>query len=589
MNETIEDILKRALDFHVNGETDNASELYRQILGQEPEHTDALHLFGLCEQQAGHIDVALEYISKAVNLAPEFGLYRVNYGVLLQEAGQSADAIGEFRKSIECDPNLPEAYHNLGNALLAEGDVEEALNSFQRACTLRPDYGEPLSNIAHILREKGELDLAVAYLERAANSDAPPPSVFSNLCAAYTEVGRVEEAIASGLRAIEVSSRNAIAHYNLGNAYSRADNALLASNCYREAVVIAPDYADAWCNLGVSLLSQDEPVAALEALDNAIGLQSDSADANWNRALALLTLGRLEEGWAQFDWRWEAVPWLDRRSFNVPQWNGEPLNGETVLIHTEQGYGDTIQFVRYLPEIMKRGGKVRLACQPALKELLSTFAGLEGVSGYGEPPGEFDFHLPIMALPGAIGMKEVATPKEAIPYLSAPISELPIVLDASGPRVGIVWRGSQINKQGMFRSCLLEDFEPILSVDAGQVFALQFDVEAEERELLDQFGAIDLSDHISDFADSAALTAMMDIVISIDTAQVHLAGALGIPIWTLLARGADWRWFLNRTDSPWYPSMRLFRQEVRNDWSVPISHAVDELNSFLSQERQNAR
>jgi tetratricopeptide (TPR) repeat protein len=589
MSNSNEGLLERALEFHLNGENDQAIELYKSILDEAPDHTDALHLLGLLWQQAGDIDAALVYVAKAVELDPEFALYRVNLGVLFVESDRVEDGIAAFMRALEIEPNLPEGHYNLGNTLLTTGDEGAALKCFQKASALRPNYAEALSNISYILRGRGEAELALTYLERAVKSDGTYAPAFSNLCAAYNEAERHKEAVRMGWRATALSANSPTAHYNLGNAYSGLDQSAVASECYRKAIELSPGYADAWCNLGVSLLSQDDPQGALVALDTAVSLESGMADAHWNRSLSLLMLEHWAEGWRGYDWRWDAIPWLDRRVFEVPQWAGQALEGRTVMVHAEQGYGDTLQFVRYLSEIIQRDGKVWLACQPALKRLLSVLPEVEGVSGYGEPTGSFDLHLPIMSLPAVIGVDTQKASNDLIPYLTAPACGLPPEVEGSGLKVGIVWRGSRINLKGMFRSCRLEEFASLISVNDCRFYSLQFDAEDPEKEILDHFGIADLSDYISDFADSAAYTHSMDLVITVDTAQAHLAGALGVPVWTLLARGADWRWFLNRDDSPWYPTMRLFRQETRNDWRHPISRIAAELPRFLASLRQRTR
>ena len=585
MTEPIENVLHRALAHLHAGEDAEAANLYRGVLGREPDHSEALHLLGLAEQRLGELDAALLHIAKAVESAPDVGLYRLNLGVLLTEAGRPVDAVAMLRSALDQDDSMIEAHYALGNALAAADDLPGALASFRRSAVLQPDHSQTFNNIGLILREMGEIEEAIDHLERAVQTTSPFPPAFSNLCAAYTDAGRLKEAVSAGRNAVSQLPEDANAHYNLGNALAESEASNDAVDNYREAVRIAPDFTDAWINLGVAYLSDDYPATALEAFDRALSLDHQSADAHWNRSLSLLKLGRLSEGWLGYDWRWKAVPWLDRREFDVPQWRGETLNGQIVLVHAEQGYGDTIQFVRYLPEIARRGGTVKLACQPALKRLLSSLPEMESITGYGEPAGAFDFHLPIMSLPEAITLEDPATAAQTIPYLSAPVSDMTIPSGDTRPKVGLVWRGSRINKQGMFRSCRLVDLEPLIMMDAHQFYALQPDVEEAERSILSRYGVVDLSSQIADFADSAALTAAMDLVISVDTAQAHLAGALGTPVWTLLAKGADWRWFIDREDSPWYPTLRVFRQETRGDWRSLLEYVAEALPRALPSLR----
>lgn len=583
MSDSIKALLKEGLAHHLDGRRIDAASRYRRILDLEPSHTDALHLLGLLAQQEGAYEEALSHIRRAVALAPEFAQYRVNLGVVLREVGRLDEAIDQISRAVELDPTLPEGHYNLGHALLANGEDGAALTAFQRAVSLRPNYAEALMHIAHILKTRGETDLSLAYLERAVGHAADYAPARINLCAAYAETGRLEEAITCGKVAAELAPGDPDAHYNLGNAYSAADEPSAAEVCYRAALDLAPEHADAWCNLGVSLLADGKPQAATEALDRALSLEPELADANWNMALALLTLGRFEAGWALYDWRWRAVPWLERRQFEQPEWDGRPLNGEVVLVHSEQGYGDTLQFARYLPEVRRRGARIRLACQPALKRFLSALPDIESVTGYGEPPGDFDLHLPIMSLPGVVGADPESEAPSVEPYLPLPQTFHDDIAAEVLPKVGVVWRGSTVNVRGMFRSCTLEDIAPVFDCEDVRFYALQTDTDVQEAERLDGYGVVDLSGRISDFADSAALTAQMDLIITIDTAQAHLAGGLGIPVWALLAKAADWRWLLERADSPWYPQMRLFRQAEHGDWRSPVREVVANLPQFLGE------
>ena len=585
MIESIEELLKRAVAMHSEGRIDDAANIYEIILARDPENTDALHLSGLAAQFRGDVDQALTLIGRAVQLAPDFVQYRSNLGILLQEAGRLDLALEAFREAIAINRKIPELFYHLGNALRETEQPGEALNAFQDAVALKSDYSEALSNIAVILRERGEDNLALVYLERAVKSAAPFPPAYTNLCAAYTEASHFEAAIEAGQVAVELSPEDTAAHFNLGNAFSAAGRPAEACASYDEVLALDATHEDAWCNLGAARLSEEDAEGAIEAFDRAIALNDRIADAHWNRALAHLTLGHFAEGWDGYDWRWEAVPWLEWRQFERPHWHGEALQGRTVLIHTEQGYGDTLQFVRYLPKIREMGGRVKLACQPALKRLLLDLPGLEGVTGYGEPPGPFDFHLPIMSLPKVFGLRFEEIEACNSPYLVASADHTDLVPSDGLPKVGLVWRGSTINLKGMFRSCRLSDFEGVLKRKDLQFYSLQVDITEQERDVLQSYGGIDLSSQIKDFADSAALTKHMDLILSVDTAQAHLAGGLGIPVWMLLARGADWRWFRFAENSPWYPSMRIFRQTERGNWRIPIGNIENMLDTFFSAGR----
>jgi tetratricopeptide (TPR) repeat protein len=589
MTGLIEELLKQGLKCHKLARVDEAGKLYHKILAQDPQQTDALHLLGLIAQQLGQSENALDYIRRAVKLAPDFAQYRLNLGIVLQDMGNLEEAAKELEIAVGQSPDLPEAHYNLGNVYACLGADGDALKCFQYAVAIRPSYSDALSNIAHILRHRGEAELALAYLERAVKSPSPAAEAFSNLCAAYTDANRFNDALRAGKAAIEFQPNNGIAHYNLGNALTATEDIEAASDSFRRAVKLLPNYADAWSNLGASLLDLGDPEEAITAFDKAISLEERLPDANWNRALALLTLGRFREGWDAYEWRWKAVPWLDRHSFEQPQWDGEPLNGRTLLLHTEQGYGDTLLFLRYIEQLRDADGVLRLACQPALKRLLSMVADFKDVVGYGEPLGDFDLQLPIMSLPKVLGIETAACEDGVIPYLFAPPCEVPRILEETLPKIALVWRASRVNPRGLFRSCALEDLAPILTCKEAQFYSVQMDAEDGEKKLLDEWGVVDLSNEIEDFADTAAAIDQMDLVISVDTVLAHVGGALGIPVWTLLVRAADWRWFLDPHSSPWYPAMRLFRQSNRDEWNGPVNAVVGELPKFLDTIGQPGR
>ncbi len=569
MGISVEEELKRGLACHRRGERRAAEAAYRRILDRVPDHAEAWHLLGVIAQQDSDHEAAVARIGRAIEACPDCAVYYVNLGNSLQALGRLDDAIEIFRRAARCDGEMPEVFYNLGNALLESGRAEEALAAFERAVALRADYAEAHNNLGHVQLRRGARDRAIGHFEAALESDPDYVPALVNLCGAVLDAGEVDRALALGRRAVAADPSNPAAHYNLANALAAKADEEAAIEAYHRAIALDEGYADAWCNLGVALIARNRLDEAIAALDRALDLQPDLPDANWNKAIALLACGRYAEGWELYEWRWQAVDWLERPAFPVPEWRGEPLRGRRILVHAEQGFGDTLQFVRCLGDIVARGGRVILLCQAPLKRLLSLLPEAELVIARGEPLPPFDLHLPIMSLPRVLGLDpERVGP--AVPYLPRPAPCMPkaTARPLSELRAGLVWRGNLEQVRGRRRSCRLEDFEPFLATPGVRFASLQVDPSEDERALLARYGIADLGSSFSDFLDSARAVLDLDLVITIDTAMAHLAGGLGRPVWTLLAYSADWRWLLDREDSPWYPTMRLFRQPAPGDWSA---------------------
>jgi hypothetical protein len=314
----------------------------------------------------------------------------------------------------------------------------------------------------------------------------------------------------------------------------------------------------------------------------AIELDPSFAEGHWNIALALLIQGKMIEGWQEFEWRWAKKDFSSlQRQFSVSLWDGSPLNGATILIHAEQGFGDTIQFVRYVPMVLARGGKVIVECHPPLVPLLAGIKGVTAVFPFGAPLPSYQCHVPMLSLPRIFGTTLEAMPEE-FPYLTVHqerkvlwADRLPVV---PGLKVGLVWGGSTHHLNDTLRSIAFRQLEPLLGLGGVTFFSLQIGKAGEDVTSSQYAGkVVDLTAQIEDFADTAAIVEQLDLVISVDTAVAHLAGALGKQVWLLLPFAPDWRWLLNREDSPWYPTMRLFRQSRLGDWESVISHVEIDL------------
>ena len=451
------------------------------------------------------------------------------------QAGRLQAAEQVYRQILAVEPALAEAHNNLGVALQDQGKPDEAVACYRRALTLKPGFTEAHNNLGNALKCRGQLD----------------------------------EAIASYRRALELKPEFAQAHYNLGNAFQEQGNLDDAVACYCRALELKPDHAGTHYNLGNALKDQRKLDHALACFRRALELNPDHAEAHWTRAFTWLLAGDWQRGWPEYEWRWRTKEFVLRR-FPQPWWEGESLAGKTILLHAEQGLGDTIQFVRYAPLVKQRGATVVVACQEPLVRLLEGCAGIDQLVAHVEDVRAFDLHAPLLSVPGIL-----KTSLETIPAKVPHVVAKPELVeqwrarlaDLDGFRVGITWQGNPEFRGDRFRSIPLGHFAPLARIRGVRWISLQKGVGSQQlAEVRDRFPVVDLGSRLQDFTDTAAVMKNLDLVITSDTAAAHLAGALGVPVWVALSFAADWRWLLDRSNSPWYPTMRLFRQRKWGNW-----------------------
>jgi tetratricopeptide (TPR) repeat protein len=569
MRSSIKSALADAFAAYADGRPGVAEPLCRAVLDLDPQLSDAWHLLGLIALDAGDGEAAVDFLERAVGLQAAFAPYHVNLATAYQVVGRIARAEVILRKALALQDDFPEAHHNLGNLLRTIGRTGDAAVCFERAVALKPDYAEALSNLGQLRMDAHDSADALALFRRALAARPGYASALSGCCSALLILGRVVEAIEMGRLAVVADPNDAAAHYNLGNAYMATLMPGEAESSYRRALLIDSGFADAQVNLGAALQAMGRHDAAIAAFDRTLELSPDMPDAHWNKAISLLASERYAEGWALYEWRWRAVDGLDLPHIPRPMWDGADLSGKTILILCEQGYGDTLQFMRYLPTVRALGGRIVLECAPPLELLLAAQETVAEVILHGERRPAFDCWLPMMSLARVLGPELPLLPA-AGPYLAPPDA----ISDARVNRravdrlsVGLVWRGSLTNVRGRFRSCTLADFDPVLAVDDAAFFSLQTELSDADRNALAASPIVDLGSGFGDFADSARAVAALDLIVSVDTAMAHLAGALARPVWTVLSAMPDWRWLTGRDDSPWYPTMRLFRQRTVAMWS----------------------
>jgi len=483
------------------------------------------------------------------------------------------------------DPRAAHLFER-GLELHRQGALGEAVAAYEQALLLQPGQFDLLHHIGILAWQAGDLATAEQFLLAARETGDGVSALHGNLGNVFKAGGRLEEALASYARALELDRANVDAWYNYGNTWQalrRFDEALA---CYDQALALQPDDGQAWNNRAAVLQELGRHDDALHSLDTALRLQPGNAEAHWNRALLHLRHGRFAEGWRGYEWRWRVAHLSvarQRRDFAQPLWLGEQdLAGNTILLHAEQGLGDTLQFCRYATLAAARGARVLLEVPPTLVNLMRTLAGPAIVLARGETLPPFDYHCPLMSLPLAFGstLDTIPAPPDYLRADAARAAAWSALLGPEHkPRVGLAWRGSQEHKDDQRRSIDFATLAGILS-PACEFVSLQDRHRPEDAALLAASPVRAFGERLADFVDTAALCAAMDLVITVDTSIAHLAGALGKPVWILLPATTDWRWLLDRGDSPWYPRARLIRQQPGEPWSAVVARVRAELDTM---------
>jgi len=502
---------QRAFGYFQQGDLDRAERFCSEILGYRPDDFDALHLLGLVYSRWQRLPEAMHFFAAAIKTNPCSADALSNFGLVLHASGSYAEAISSYGHALNLAPGNSEILFNLGNACLELGRLTDALASYDAALAARPDH-----------------------------------------------VGAL---------------------VNRGNTLLRLNEPVAALASYDRALVTMPHHPQILTNRGHALRRLDRVDEALVVLKRAVDSGPEFAEAHFEAAMARLTLGDFDTGWAEYEWRWKTGVFArHRKPFRSGLWLGEqPVGGKTILLHAEQGFGDTIQFIRYAPLLAQQGARVVCEVQPELKSLLSQLEGVEVIAA-GEPLPRFDLHCPLLSLPLAFQTRADTIPTAA-PYLAASGErqhDWRGRLPTGRPLVGFVWSGSPSHKNDANRSIPLARLTGLFEGDCFHAVSLQREMRSADAEVMrDLPNLAHLGPDLRDFADAAAVIGSLDIVVSVDTAVAHLAGAMGKPVLVLLPYAADFRWMRGREDSPWYPTARLLRQTAFGDWDRAI-HRLDE-------------
>ncbi len=544
-------MLQDGLALHRQGRLDDAEKFYTRVLKLQRDQFDALHLLGMLNHQRGKTGEAYRLLTAALKVDPRSADALSNLGLVLHALKRDGEALQSFDKALAMAPGHLESLNNRGNVLLALKRPADALSSFEQVLAREPRHLQARVNRGNALSELRRNDEALAEYDAALAAQPGNPNALYNRGNALRLLGRERDAVAA----------------------------------YDKALAMLPAHVTAWYNRALALAALNRHREALESFGKALSLRPDYADAEFSAALSHLTLGDYRRGFAAYEARWKRSGMSGRPRFRQPLWLGEyPLGNRTILLHAEQGLGDSIQFARYAPLLARGGARVILEVQPELKALLSGLDGVAAVIGRGETPPPFDVQSPLASLPLALKTDPATVPVE-IPYLRASearIAEWRPRLEAlPAPRVALVWSGRSTHVNDRNRSISLPQLAPLLDIAGVSFVSVQREPRAAEAELLTRESRLrHVGDDLNDFSDTAAVLALVDLVISVDTSVAHLAAAMGRPTWVLLPFQPDWRWTLDGDRSPWYPQVRLFRQSAPGDWANVLSRLGEELASW---------
>jgi hypothetical protein len=514
--------IAEAINFHQIGLLEKAEEIYLKVLKVEPQNSDLFNLMGVIAYQRNQLETAFDFFNQAIAINPNVSSYHSNRGAVYKQRGQFLEAMENYKTAIFLDPKSAEIYTNLSAIQIELGQLEEAISNCETAIFHKPEFAE--------------------------------------------------------------------AYYNRANAYKKMHKYELALDSYEKSIALKPTYVQAYYNMGNLFQEFLQLPSAIKSFNEAIRLSPEYPEPHLNSSICKLLCGSLIEGWELYEWRWKTKELIGAsRNFIQPFWlDGECLKGKTILLHAEQGLGDTIQFCRYVKLIVDLGAKVIIEVQRPLVKILTNFAGVTTLIAQGDPVPDFDYHCPLLSLPLAFktDINSIPNPHQ---YLIAEPSRVALWKDRLGSdsfKIGISWQGST-GPGAKGRSFNLAQLVKIAHLPNVQLISLQKGYGSEQMQNL-PFGmkVLDLGDALDAdgaFLDTAAVMKNLDLVISCDTAVVHLAGALGVKTWVALKFVPDWRWMLDRTDSPWYPSLTLYRQEVAGEWG-PV---FDKMRQDLIAEFQN--
>lgn len=586
--------LQQAIAAHQSGQFAEAEKLYRAVLLEQPQQADALALLGVVLAARNNTDEALTLIEKAVQLDPQSALFRFHLGSVLMHAKKLPQAIAAFQQAIALQPQLAQAHFNLANARRASDDWQGAIESYRNAIKCQPQYPEAYNNLALTFVHEKDFAAAVREAKKAVEVAPTYADGWLTLCNIAEQVKDYPLALRAGEQNIKMLPKDHRSWFGYGVALNRLDRHEEAIVAYQRALELKPERADIWDNLGQtyqSLGRLEEAEATYRKTIEVAGQniaqedtrevdESEYGTRHWHLALMELLRGNYAAGFARYRSRFKEVGGLTRPTLSRPLWKGEDLNFKTILITDEQGFGDTLMLARFLPMLKARGARIIFSVHPVLKPLFEGWPHIDTIIVHGDTVPIYDFYASVFDLPHLLKITLDNLPNHT-PYLPLLQADDATRLISSKPKVGVVWGGNPLHSNDAKRSVPLKIFTELFSVNTVQFYSLNRDLKDGDDNILAQHPVENLAPRLKTFADGARFINQMDLIITVDTATAHLAGGMGKQVWTLLPFAPDWRWLTDRDDSPWYPGMRLFRQDKIGDWADVIRKVQSNLGKMF--------
>ncbi len=589
----INNAIKTAFENYQAGNLEHTIKICMEILTIQPDNINVVNLLSIISYQQKDFDSAIKYCKKLVNLNPTNVQAYYILGHSLQEKGEVDEAITFYQKCLQLNPDFADAYYNLGTLFQDKKQYYEAILYYQKALNLNPNDVDACYNLGRILQEIDQYDEAINYYQRALYLNPTLADAYNNIGIILQEKEQLDEAMSYFFKALQLNPNLPDAYNNIGTILQEKEQLDEAMSYFQKTIQLDSNFYKAYHNLGVNFMKMNQIDEALNLMNKALHLNPNDANIHFALGMAFLLKGDFNDGWKEYEWRWKAKDFRKRGCFRKPDSFSQPIlnnldiGGKTVLVYAEQGLGDEIQFMRYIPLLAEVGANIVIECHKELSGLLHSVEGVKHLIIQGEQLPEFDLQCPLLNLPLIFNTTLENIPNK-VPYLSVNPHliqqwKYKIQIDSSNFKVGLVWQGNPKHKNDRNRSIPFNLFSAFAQLPNITFYSLQKGKGSEQSKNTPiGMKFLDLTEEINDLSDTGALIENLDLIISVDTSIVHLAGALGKPVWTLLPFAPDWRWMLNRQDSPWYPTMRLFRQPSPGDWDSVMKMVIEELQKFIS-------
>ncbi|MCS5612875.1 MAG: tetratricopeptide repeat protein [Candidatus Poribacteria bacterium] len=593
--------LQQAVTYHQTGQLSEAEKLYQQVLADDPQNADAFHLLGIIAYQRNKYQLAIDLITQAIATDPNQAPFFNNLGNALQNQGKLEESVQAYQKALQIQPDYAEAYYNFGNVLHKHGKLDASVQAYQKALQIQPDYAKAYNNFGNVLHHQGKLEESVQVYQKALQIQPDYAEAYSNLGVVLKDQGHLEEAFRACQKAIKSKPTYATAHNNLGVILHKQGEFERAIAAYHQAIEISPDNSEAYNNLGASLHAKGDIEKSVWAYNQAIITNPQFAEGHKNLGMLLLQKGDFEKGWELCEWRWlcEDFP-FEHRNFPQPVWDGSYLKGRSIVVWAEQGVGDEIMFTSILTDLLQLEADIMVECDLRLVTLFQrSFPNIQFFPRHNLPDTQLldigiDYQIPMGSLgrwlrPDTDSFQQKTNPYlQACPEKTKKLREKYKKLAGDKLLIGISWKS--VNQYtGKEKSTSLDDWTPILSLQDCYFINLQYgNVDKEIKEYCaDKDNVFMYAEEeivpLENLDDFAAQTSALDLIISTSNTTVHMAGALGKNVWTLLPYIPDWRWMLNREDTLWYPKMKLFRQHEVGDWPGVFSKVKVALEQYVTE------